>query len=574
MMRTLLILGFGLLFCSPVFASAFPYHTQGRAIIDADGEAVHLKAVNWYGANLEGQVAHGLDQRPVQDIADLIKSLGFNSVRLTYSNAMIHDTSPVDARRIQANPQLMGKTSLEVFDATVLALARAGVGIMLNNHTSASVWCCGYETDGLWHYSGKFNGRPQTEDEWVQDWKFLTKRYRGIPAVIAMDLRNEVRTAKWKDTFLPNSPNWGSGDSNDWARAAERAGNEILDDNPNVLIIVEGINWAGTIGLLGGYRPHLMKVLDRAVQLKIPGRLVYAAHNYAFVGPNHNGHDKSSFGQIKYSDMDEKTFYEQIEAEWGFIFQDEKFYSAPVILSEFGIEKDNASEKGRIWFKRIVHYLAEKKLHFAYWPLNPEAYGLLTDDWQSMISDWRSDSIQELLSITADPLVKKARYASITLQSGDHTLTTRLDDWLPGDSKGTCAEDTRLIGLSRDNRGLCTDEGEAINWTKSTVTVANDERTLTDWAPGYIKYSCPEDHYAIGYSKGYRGSNGLLCMKSPKPLARQCRTLWFNRSDERAQTNGGDFARGSFKGQCSADEYIEGLAQRFGHSSALHCCAI
>ncbi|RZA14146.1 MAG: hypothetical protein EOP10_28530 [Proteobacteria bacterium] len=317
-----------------------------------------------------------------------------------------------------------------------------------------------------------------------------------------------------------------------------------------------------------------MKVLDRAVQLKIPGRLVYAAHNYAFVGPNHNGHDKSSFGQIKYSDMDEKTFYEQIEAEWGFIFQDEKFYSAPVILSEFGIEKDNASEKGRIWFKRIVHYLAEKKLHFAYWPLNPEAYGLLTDDWQSMISDWRSDSIQELLSITADPLVKKARYASITLQSGDHTLTTRLDDWLPGDSKGTCAEDTRLIGLSRDNRGLCTDEGEAINWTKSTVTVANDERTLTDWAPGYIKYSCPEDHYAIGYSKGYRGSNGLLCMKSPKPLARQCRTLWFNRSDERAQTNGGDFARGSFKGQCSADEYIEGLAQRFGHSSALHCCAI
>ena len=53
---------------------------------------------------------------------------------------------------VAANPDLKGKTSMEVFDATVQALADAGVMIILNNHISTAEWCCSStDGNGLWH---------------------------------------------------------------------------------------------------------------------------------------------------------------------------------------------------------------------------------------------------------------------------------------------------------------------------------------------------------------------------------------------------------------------------------------
>jgi len=70
------------------------------------------------------------------------------------------------------------------------------------------------------------------EEQWIADWQTLAKRYLGNDAVIGADLHNEPA----------GDATWGDGNpKTDWCAAAERAGNAILDVNPNWLIIVEGV---------------------------------------------------------------------------------------------------------------------------------------------------------------------------------------------------------------------------------------------------------------------------------------------------------------------------------------------
>ncbi len=52
-----------------------------------------------------------------------MKEWGFNSVRLPFSNQMLHDPNPVPDFAVAANPELRGKTFLEVYDFVVESLA-------------------------------------------------------------------------------------------------------------------------------------------------------------------------------------------------------------------------------------------------------------------------------------------------------------------------------------------------------------------------------------------------------------------------------------------------------------------
>jgi len=70
----------------------------------------------------------------------------------------------------------------------------------------------------------------------------LAERYSGVDTVIGVDLHNE-----------PHGPaTWGSEDPDtDWRLAAERAGNAILEAQPNLLIIVQGVEQVRAIGIGG-----------------------------------------------------------------------------------------------------------------------------------------------------------------------------------------------------------------------------------------------------------------------------------------------------------------------------------
>ena len=65
-----------------------PFVTSGRWITDASGVNVTYAGVNW-PASADVMIPEGLQYRSIEDIVSKIKSLGMNSIRLTYAIEMI-----------------------------------------------------------------------------------------------------------------------------------------------------------------------------------------------------------------------------------------------------------------------------------------------------------------------------------------------------------------------------------------------------------------------------------------------------------------------------------------------------
>ncbi len=146
---------------------------------------------------------------------------------------MIHATAAVPDAAVTANPQLRGRTPLQIYDAVVTALTQDGFAVVLNNHTNTSRWCCGIDGNERWNSS-------QSTGQWADDWVFMARRYASDPRVVGADLYNEVR----RDIL--DDPDWGAGDEHDWFAAAQLAADRILTEaNPDLLIVIEGINWTG-----------------------------------------------------------------------------------------------------------------------------------------------------------------------------------------------------------------------------------------------------------------------------------------------------------------------------------------
>ena len=75
-----------------------------------------------------------------------------NCIRLKFSLDMFYRNNFIDHELIKANPELQGKTAMEIFDHTIEVITRSGLMVILNNHTSKSQWCCGpNDGDGLWY---------------------------------------------------------------------------------------------------------------------------------------------------------------------------------------------------------------------------------------------------------------------------------------------------------------------------------------------------------------------------------------------------------------------------------------
>jgi hypothetical protein len=65
-----------------------PFRTQGRWILNASGKNVTYAGTNWSGHG-EAMVPEGLQHQSIEYIVSKIKSIGINSVRLTYATEMI-----------------------------------------------------------------------------------------------------------------------------------------------------------------------------------------------------------------------------------------------------------------------------------------------------------------------------------------------------------------------------------------------------------------------------------------------------------------------------------------------------
>ncbi|MEU0372002.1 cellulase family glycosylhydrolase [Streptomyces sp. NPDC006283] len=572
-----------------------PLSTRGRYIVDARGNRFKLKSGNWHGASgtwngsgdqedpanhhageKSDRIPLGLDRAPMSEIVAGFRELGLNSIRLPFSNEMLHDRRPVADAAVTANPALRGKTPLEIYDATVTALTDAGLAVVLNNHTNTTRWCCAVDGNERWNAS-------QSNQAWENDWLFMARRYKSNPRVVGADLYNEVRRSVWDD------PNWGLGDDHDWFAASQRLGDRILQEaNPDLLIVVEGINWTGIpVDGLPHERPTLDPVQRLSHTLVRSGKLVYSAHFYDYTGPRHSG--ATGMGETsdrRYRDFSRAELRDVLHQQAFYVTaQGKRHFTAPVWISEFGIGgRDEHGEKPRAWFENFVDELVRTDADFAYWPLvgwheDTKGNGWALLHWDSAGrrigvfdgDDWRAGAWSRLIAAEGrpGPVPITDRWSMLSPDHGDFVQSLRMraaEDWDPGARKAVCPDGQRLTGLGHTgNRGLCTDAGGRDLWAADgRHTVVRDERHVRpggDWASGYTKLQCPADHFLIGY--GVRGAavSSALCASAGERLGTTDRTVWFDRGDNRPPAaGGGDFAHGRFKGQCADDEYAAGVA--------------
>ena len=62
------------------------WHTSGRQILDSANQPVRIAGVNWFGFETRNYVPHGLWSRDYKSMIDQMKSLGYNTIRLPYSD--------------------------------------------------------------------------------------------------------------------------------------------------------------------------------------------------------------------------------------------------------------------------------------------------------------------------------------------------------------------------------------------------------------------------------------------------------------------------------------------------------
>jgi aryl-phospho-beta-D-glucosidase BglC (GH1 family) len=590
---------------SPVPAAAAepswtaPLSTRGRYIVDADGNRFKLRSANWHGASgtwngsgdTEADANHhagenarripmGLDRVSIGTVVASFKDIGINSVRLPFSDEMLTDTRPVSGA---FDASLNGLTPLQVYDRVVAGLTGAGLAVILNNHTNTTKWCCGVDGNERWNTS-------QSTAQWEDNWLSMVRRYRDNPRVVGADLYNEVRRNVLDD------PNWGGGGDHDWFAASQHLGDRILREaNPNLLIIVEGINWTGipVDGFAHG-RPTLVPARNLSHTLVASGKLVYSAHFYDYTGPNHSG--ATGIGETsdpRYRDMSRAELFDVLDRDAFYVSSTPgQHFTAPVWISEFGVDAGSApGSRQRQWFTNFTDYLVQSDADFAYWPAVGWLENRSVNNWallfwdrsggfSSVRDDWRYAAWNQLVSTGKSGYVAPvARWSMLSPDHGDFIQSSLLrdrPDWDSGARKAACPDGQRLIGLAhKGNRGLCTDVNGSAAWSGYTV-VTSEQYVTTDWASGYTKFQCPAGSLIAGYAVRGAAVSSALCAATGV-TGGAGRTVWFDRGDNRPSGNpGGEFAVNNYKGQCTADEYVAGIAWtgRIGSSKtpdALYC---
>jgi endoglucanase len=360
-------------------------------------------------------------------LAREIRDNSFNSIRLPWSNAMFEEdpgscaASPtpfeqpcVSPGLLIANPGLAGMDAIGVYRAVVQALGHEGVMVVLDNHTTDAQWAPG-TTNGIWWggvlwddlVAAQLAQCPLPGDAycwkkrihlWQRDWLGMVTLFQSEPNFVAVDLRNEPNDRfsysggpeGWCDlqTCASDGPVPAQPMQWSWGPTAAWAGDAILGEDANLLVIVEGTDFSN----------DLTGVFHHWLSLVVPGRLVYSPHAYS--------NDTFDTG-TEYGSMSPGDLFKTMGDNWGYIITQGKPFTAPVWVGEFGV--CNTSDacttaprpQGDGTFRaNFTTYLSTGDIDWSYWPLDgthsdggpahldftwfkEETFGILNTTWSA-----------------------------------------------------------------------------------------------------------------------------------------------------------------------------------------------
>ncbi len=363
-------------------------HAEGSRLYDKNGNEVWLTGANWFGFNCGEACVHYLWSADVDDVLKEIADHGINIIRfpvstellLSWMNGTPNPVSSVSANTDPAftiNPDFCeadGKTlknSMEIFDIIMQKCKKYGIKAFVDVH-SPHTDNSGHNYN-LWYGKETADGTMVTTDVWIDTLVWLAEKYKNDDTLLAYDLKNEphgkgqegVKAAKWD----------GSTDENNWAYAATKCADAILDVNPNALILIEGVEQSLA-------RP------DSSDYWGMPDSLTNSPYIGAWWGGNFRGareypiKPEHGTSQIVYSPHDYgPSVYAQTWFDKDFTTQtllDDYWYDtwayinaediAPELIGEWGGHMDGAENQK--WMTLLRDYMIANHINHTFWCLN------------------------------------------------------------------------------------------------------------------------------------------------------------------------------------------------------------
>ncbi|MBN2531455.1 MAG: cellulase family glycosylhydrolase [Spirochaetales bacterium] len=353
-------------------------HTEGAAICDSQGHPVRLTGINWFGFETNPKGLGGLHEMNWKDGFDLITSRGFNVLRLPVCLSLIlgfrNGNDPlVEFVSGEINPDIDGITSLTLLDSVVDYCKTVGLKIMLDMHALST-----NERTALWYGSG------YSLDDLKTGWQWLAGRYKNDDTILAADIFNEPHGQSWVD--VSGTAKWdNSNDPNNFRKAAEEIARAVLAGNPNLLVVVEGIECYPVPGAQYGstdkydyicnwWGGNLRGVADYPVSIGSgQNKVIYSPHDYGpdiYVQPWFEG------------SFDLNSLYAECwQPNWFFIAESS---IAPVLIGEWGGKTGGNNGK---WLEYLAQFINQKELNHTFWCLNPDSHdtgGIVLEDWNTV----------------------------------------------------------------------------------------------------------------------------------------------------------------------------------------------
>ena len=354
-------------------------HVEGNKILDMQGNEVWLTGVNWFGYNVGSAVFDGVWCANMHECLQAIADHGFNLLRVPMSTQIIlqwKNKEPDALVKVGEweNPELTvegvpgGKVkySYDIWKQAVEWCKECGIKIMMDIHCAT--------TNAAGHNYPLWYDESYSTKDWLTALEWFCSEFKNDDTVVAIDLKNEPhgkpeegKFAKWDD----------STDENNWKYAAERGAEACLSVNPNLLIMVEGVecypdfdsgaDWStpsvdyarygefnGVFGAWWG--ANLRGVRKLPINEKYKSHIVYSPHDY---GP-------SVYAQTWFAgDYDEQSLLDDYWYDtWAYINEEG---IAPLLMGEWGGHLGTSNEK---WMGLLRDYMIKKHIHHTFWCFN------------------------------------------------------------------------------------------------------------------------------------------------------------------------------------------------------------
>lgn len=390
----------------PSAAAPDEYHddwlhvNENAEIVDMNGNPVWLTGCNWFGYNVGSQVFDGVWSKNMHSMLTQIADHGFNFLRVPMSTEILlqwknGDPDPATPKvNVWSNPELTVegveggtiKYSFDIWNQAVEWCRELGIKIMIDIH-SAETASAGHQIS-LW-YTDKFS----TED-WIEALSWFAEYYKDDDTILAIDLKNEPHgtadvpnlMAKWDDSKDPTN----------WKYAAECAAAAVLEQNPELLIMVEGTevypkfedgnDWSSPridYTTMYEYYHHtwwggcFRGAKDYPIDLgEHQDQLVYSPHDY---GP------LVWAQEWFYDGFTQETLLKDAWYDNWFFLQDTGV--APLLMGEWGgfLDKEHdADGTNRAWMEALRDFMIDNRIHHTFWCFNEnsgDTGGLVYDDF-------------------------------------------------------------------------------------------------------------------------------------------------------------------------------------------------